>query len=81
MKITKNSKYIDELLKALASLQVTNLIFTGANADSGGELINKKITLFVKSHSNSVKITSMGTLLYLSTLKYVDVLWETHLVA
>jgi len=62
-----------EILKALDKLKDTNIIFTKANADSGGRIINKMIDEFVKTHKNSIAFTSLGRKRYLSALQYVDI--------
>lgn len=62
-----------ELLKALNKLDETGIIFTKSNADTEGRAINKLIDDYVKDHSNSKVFTSLGQLLYLSTVAQVDV--------
>ncbi len=73
--LEKNSaeKQFRELLKALDELDDTLLIFTKSNADMEGRLINKLIDEYhIKNPEKTVVFTSMGQLLYLSTMKYVD---------
>ncbi len=60
------------LLEQLRLLDETLLIFTKANADSGGRAINEVIDRFVGEHPNSVAFTSLGQLGYLSALSHVD---------
>ena len=61
------------LLSALDRLEDTNLIFTKANADTGGRVVNELIDEYVGSHSiRAVAFASLGQLRYLSALKYVD---------
>lgn len=71
----KNSterKFVN-LLKALDRLKNTNLIFTKANADTGGAKINLLIDDYIKKNSQkSWSFTSMGQINYLSSLKYMD---------
>jgi len=51
------------------------VLFTYANADSGGRIINKKIEEFCKLDPNKYKvIKSLGQLRYLSAMKHVDLL-------
>lgn len=65
---------INELLKALETFKNTLFIFTKSNADQGGRKINQCIRKFIDQHKdNSILVESMGQLLYLSTLKYVDI--------
>lgn len=61
------------LLEALEQVQDLKIIFTKANADTNGRIINKMIDDYVSSHSIGAKsFTSMGQLRYLSTLQFVD---------
>ena len=51
------------------------ILFTYANADNGGRVINQKIETFCKLDVNKYKVVkSLGQLLYLSAMKYVDLL-------
>lgn len=64
-----------ELLKALESLSTSydiGYIFTKANADTDGRIINEMIDEFVCTHSNAIAFTSMGQLRYLSTMRFVN---------
>ncbi|MDD3024824.1 MAG: UDP-N-acetylglucosamine 2-epimerase [Syntrophomonadaceae bacterium] len=68
-----SSEQLRELLAALDSLpHETGLIFTKANADMEGQIINQMIENFVASHSNARLYSSLGQLLYLNTITYVD---------
>lgn len=59
------------LLKALDSFSNVNIIFTKANSDPGGDMINCMIEDYVRNHPDfSVAYSSMGQLRYLSALKY-----------
>ncbi|WP_434658047.1 UDP-N-acetylglucosamine 2-epimerase [Sulfurimonas sp. NW9] len=60
------------LLEALESLKETKIIFTKANADEGGQIINAMIDAYVKSHKNSIVFASLGQLRYFSALEFVD---------
>ncbi|KFL34226.1 MULTISPECIES: UDP-N-acetylglucosamine 2-epimerase [unclassified Sulfurospirillum] len=62
-----------ELLNALNELQDTNIIFTKANSDTDGRIINQMIDEYVLANKNkSIAFTSLGQLRYLSALQYVD---------
>lgn len=62
-----------ELIKALDELDDTLLIFTKANADTEGRIINKMIDKSTKNYpEKSIAFTSMGQLLYLSAMQFVD---------
>ena len=71
---SKNKKDFKELLKALETLKQTKIIFTRANADKDGRLINSMIDKFVKKNKEiSYVFSSMGYKNYLSTLKFIDI--------
>jgi GDP/UDP-N,N'-diacetylbacillosamine 2-epimerase (hydrolysing) len=62
-----------ELLDAIDELDDTNIIFTKANSDTDGRIINAMIDEYVlKNSKKSIVFTSMGQLRYLSALQYVD---------
>lgn len=61
------------LLKSMDKLNETTLLFTKANADTYGRVINRMIDGYVARKSDKAKaFTSMGQLLYLSAMKYSD---------
>ncbi len=61
------------LLQVLDKQLDTNLIFTKANADTHGRIINKMIDDYVLSNSDkAVKFTSLGQLRYLSSIQFMD---------
>jgi GDP/UDP-N,N'-diacetylbacillosamine 2-epimerase (hydrolysing) len=65
---------IINLLMALEEFDNCNYIFTKANSDTDGRIINQMIDDFADKHRDrSVTFFSMGQLRYLSALKYVDV--------
>jgi len=52
-----------------------NILFTYANADDGGRIINQKIEEFCQISPTKYKVVkSLGQLKYLSAMKYVDLL-------
>ena len=52
-----------------------NILFTYANADAGGRVINQKIEQFCKIQPAKYKVVkSLGQVKYLSAMKYVDLL-------
>ena len=62
---------IDNLLNALKSINDTTFIFTMANADPGGNIINKRIQTFVADNSESSHFfSSLGQRKYLSLLNH-----------
>lgn len=66
-------KQCTELLAALDELKDTFIIFTKANADAEGRLINTMIEKYVsRNTSSSALFSSLGQLKYLSLLQCVD---------
>jgi GDP/UDP-N,N'-diacetylbacillosamine 2-epimerase (hydrolysing) len=66
-----NSKeQVMALLDACHTFQDLKFIFTKANADVGGRIINEIIDDFVEKNNNTIAFTSMGMIRYLSALKY-----------
>lgn len=66
-------KTFENILTALDELTDTALIFTHANSDKNGRIINKMITEYVSNHKDkAVEFKSLGQLRYLSALQYVD---------
>jgi UDP-N-acetyl-D-glucosamine 2-epimerase, UDP-hydrolysing len=62
-----------ELLNAIDKLEDTNIIFTKANSDTDGRVINSMIDEYVsKNKDKSICFTSLGQLRYLSALQYMD---------
>ena len=67
------SQQFQNLLDVIDELEDTNIIFTKANSDTDGRVINSMIDKYVKNNSKkSVGFTSLGQLRYLSALQYVD---------
>ena len=72
-----NSNIIEEMDTMFTALEKSNLniLFTYANADDNGRMINQKIETFCQSNSTKYKVVkSLGQLRYLSAMKYVDLL-------
>ena len=66
-------KQFKELLSAIKELPQIKIIFTKANSDTNGRIINHLIDKYVQSNSDrSVAFTSLGQLRYLSTLQFID---------
>jgi len=67
------SQQFQNLLDAIDTLEDTNIIFTKANSDTDGRIINSMIDEYMQNNSKkSVCFTSLGQLRYLSALQYVD---------
>ena len=68
-----SKKQFQNLLDAIDKLRETSIIFTKANADIGGRIINKMIDEYVSKNSHKTAVfISMGQLKYLSTMQFVD---------
>ena len=66
-------RQFNELLLALDEQENTALIFTKANSDTDGRVINQMIDEYVsKNKDKAVGFTSLGQLRYLSALQFVD---------
>ena len=61
-----------ELLDSIDELQNTKIIFTKANSDTDGRIINSMIDAYVDDYDNTIAFTSMGQLNYLSALQFMD---------
>lgn len=62
-----------ELLNAIDELEETHIIFTKANSDTDGRIINQMIDEYVsKNRAKAVGFASLGQLRYLSALQFVD---------
>lgn len=69
-----SQKQFRSLLSALDQTEDLKVIFTKANSDTDGRIINKMIDDYViKNTDKTIAFTSMGQLRYLSAMKYADV--------
>ncbi len=63
----------NNLISAVDSFADTNIIFTFANSDKNGRIINQMIVDYVAKNPNkSIAFKSLGQLRYLSALQFVD---------
>lgn len=67
---SSSEEQFQELLNACKHYKDMMFIFTKANADTDGRIINRMIDSFVKENKNTVAFTSLGMQRYLSALKY-----------
>ena len=76
IKQDKNSilSELNELFKALEEFPEHQIIFTKANADSGGQKINQLLEDSVQSKKNYYLFSSLGIQCYLSMVKIADVI-------
>jgi len=64
-----------EIILSILETFNLNILFTYANADSGGKVINQKIEQFCKIQPVKYKVVkNLGQVKYLSAMKYVDLL-------
>lgn len=66
----KAKEQIEVLLDVCESNKNIKFIFTKANADSNGRIINHIIDEFAEKNNNIIAFTSLGMVRYLSALKY-----------
>lgn len=63
----------ENLLEALDSTEDYQILFTKANADTDGRIINQKIDAYVnRNKERAIAFTSLGMVRYLSALQYCD---------
>lgn len=68
-----SGEYFQNLLSALDELTDTSIVFTKANADTGGRSINTMIDEYVsKKSEKSIAFASLGRLRYLSVMRCSD---------
>lgn len=60
----------EEILSAFTRHDEMKYIFTKANADADGRIINRMIEEYVSGNANAICFESLGSLRYLSALKY-----------
>ncbi len=65
-------KDFQNILDALEELKDISIIFTKANSDASGRIINSMLEEFTQNHTNTKLFTSLGQLRYISALQYVD---------
>ena len=61
-----------ELLDSIDKLKNTKIIFTKANSDTDGRVINSMIDVYVGKRDNAISFVSMGQLNYFSALQFID---------
>ena len=65
-----SEKQIKAILKALSKHNDMQFIFTKANADTNGRIINKVLEDYCEKHKNFYLFSSLGMLRYLSAIKH-----------
>ncbi len=72
--VEKNLQTLHAIFEALDQFPQATIIFTRANADEMGRLINSEIDKYVSQHKNRVFVfTTLGDLNYLSLIQFVEV--------
>ncbi len=67
-----SEQQVTELFRAITHYPKMKFIITKANADTNGRVINQLIDEFVKKNENTIAFSSLGSLRYLSLLKYCN---------
>ena len=70
----KSKDHINKVLDALKKFKNVGIIFTMPNSDHENRIIYSKIKNFTKKNKNSIFFKSLGSIKYLSCLKYSDVI-------
>ena len=70
LETNETKKQITALLKACCSVPNMKFIFTKANADADGRIINHMLDEYVSVNKNAIVVDSLGTTRYLSALNY-----------
>lgn len=65
-----SQKHVKELLAACDAHRELKYVFTKANSDADGRIINEEIENYCKSHDNARLYDSLGCLRYISAVKY-----------
>jgi GDP/UDP-N,N'-diacetylbacillosamine 2-epimerase (hydrolysing) len=70
MESTPSEIGFQALLDTLDTFPDLRIIFTKANADADGRIINEMMNTYVSNHSNTIVVASLGMKRYLSAVKY-----------
>ncbi|MBF0425878.1 MAG: UDP-N-acetylglucosamine 2-epimerase (hydrolyzing) [Magnetococcales bacterium] len=66
---------IDAILTALETFPEARILFTRANADTAGRVIQERIDAWVAAHPRqAMTVTSLGTVRYLSALRHMEIM-------
>ena len=65
-----SEQQVAELLDALDNFKDMKFIITKSNADADGRVINELFKKYVEDNDNCILVDSLGTLKYLSAMKY-----------
>lgn len=64
---------VQPMLDALATLQDTTVIITGANADAGGDHINSMLQHFASQHNDAYFFMSLGSARYMNAMRHAHI--------
>jgi GDP/UDP-N,N'-diacetylbacillosamine 2-epimerase (hydrolysing) len=67
-----SAEQFEALLNVCQTHQEMKFVFTKANADTNGRIINQLLDRYAKGHDNAVVVASLGVVNYLSALKYSE---------
>ena len=70
----KNLEYINIFIQALEAIEGYNLVITMPNADTAGNLMRTQLQNFLSKATNAIGFESLGTIGYLSCMKYCSML-------
>jgi GDP/UDP-N,N'-diacetylbacillosamine 2-epimerase (hydrolysing) len=73
MATVSSTEQFSSLIEALEEFKEMSLVFTMPNCDAGGREIKQLIDAYVIKNPNARVFNNLGQKLYLSTLKYVDI--------
>ena len=66
-------EYVQELLRSFDNFENVGIIFTQANSDTSGRIINKIFIDYVNKHKDRmIFVDTLGQLRYLSAVQYMD---------
>ena len=68
----ESKKQTHALLNTCSLFAGMKFLFTKANADTNGRIINEMIDQYVENHENAIAVTSLGMVRYLSALRYAS---------
>ena len=73
LEYSSSERQIESLLEVCQEYKNLDFIFTKANADADGRIINQYIDKYARENKNIFAFTSIGMKRYLSALKYCEV--------
>lgn len=66
------AQQVDELIEAIRHFRDITFLFTKANADADGRIINKKLAEYATEASNVILVDSLGMVRYLSAISHAE---------